>query len=126
MGKKKGETTTAQFDSLGKITPLSIPDYEEWKKTEIERVRTGLKDSGAQVVDPSVKGSIYSADPILVLDHIGGVPVTNLKEAYSKIETVGDLKACSAKKSAEIVAATSQGPFYHKISSSPCTSLELH
>ena len=38
------------------------------------------------MVDPSVKGSIYPADLTLAFDHIGGIMVTKLKEAY-KIET---------------------------------------
>jgi hypothetical protein len=57
------------------------------------------------VVDASVQGSIYSVDPILALDHIGGVTVTKLKEGFN-IATVGHLKACLPEKILEIVAAT--------------------
>jgi hypothetical protein len=46
-GKEKGQTAVL-FDYSGKIF-LLIPDYEKRKKTEIERVRTGLKDGGAWV-----------------------------------------------------------------------------
>jgi hypothetical protein len=102
-GNEKGRTAIP-FDYSGKII-LSILDYEKRKKTEIERVRTGLKDGGAWVVDPSVPGSIYSVDSIKELAHIGGVTVTKLKEGFN-IKTVGDLKACSPEKIIEIVALT--------------------
>jgi hypothetical protein len=100
-GKLDGRTAKL-FDYSGKII-LSIPDYE--KRTEIERVKTGLKEGGAWVVDPSIKGSIYSADSIRALERIGGVAVTKLKEGCD-IETVGHFKACSTERILEIVAAT--------------------
>jgi hypothetical protein len=52
---KKGRTAVP-FDYSGKII-LSILDYDKHKKTEIERVQTGLKDGGAWVVNTLVPGS---------------------------------------------------------------------
>jgi hypothetical protein len=90
-GKLDGRTAKP-FNHSGKII-LSVPDYEKRKKTEIERVKTRLKEGGAWVVDPSVKGSICSADSIRALERIGGVTVTKLKEGHN-METVGHFKAC--------------------------------
>jgi hypothetical protein len=112
-GKDQG-LTAVPFDYSGNII-LSIPDYEKQKRTEIEQVRTGLKDGGAWVVHASVQGSIYSVDPISALDHIGGVTVTNLKEGFS-IETVGHLKACLRDIQN---CCCYQGPFDQEIGSGP-------
>jgi hypothetical protein len=112
-GKEKGQTAIVPFDYSGNII-LSIPDYEKRKKPKIEQVRTGLKDGGAWVVDSSVKGSIYSVDSILALDHIGGVTVTKLKEGFN-IESVGHLKACLPERILKMVAATINGEHPPKI-----------
>jgi hypothetical protein len=101
-GNKKGRTAVP-FDYSGKII-LSILDYDKHKKTKIERVRTGLKDSGAWVVNMSVQGSIYPVDLIKELAHIGGITVTKLKEGFN-LERVGDLKACLPEKIIKIQRA---------------------
>jgi hypothetical protein len=102
-GWETRRSNSKTFDYSGKMI-LSVPDFEKRKKTEIERVKTGLKEGGAWVVDPSVKGSICSADSIRAVERIGGVAVTKLMEGHNT-ETVGRFKACSTERILEFVAA---------------------